>query len=814
MRNEQGIIENKEFGKFTLLEHMGKGGVASVYRAIDNQAGNIVAIKIFSPDEKRGADRIRKLRDREVRMLISIQHPNVVKYYESGDVVLDGERCFYYTMEFVENSLLARMQKPDAFSLADKVYILRQCANALQAIHHQGIVHRDIKPGNILLDQSPTGAIHVKVTDLGIAKHVSETDIVREETSKRVPGTPKYLSPEQIRLQPVDGRADVFSLGVVAYELLTGKQPFKAETSEEYVKANLRQAHRPAHHVQPEVPEWLSPLLDKMLAKEREERYDSDTLARDLELAYQHMVSNAPLVEPHNPDSVFYVPPAPEPGEAKKELPRKRVPVRNLAVAAFILVGAICTFAMWPQIPPPPPGPQPLPPPAELSNAAALKQANELAILGRRWKALALLRRVNLAELSDEQSKEWQRICELVQSSLAQEYYDGAMDLIRAGRLPEAEVALQRMEQFCTFAPQTADLRKAIETARERVKVNERWDASVNYLKRTVRDGKFEEAITEAEKLLGDVVGDAKKEAEVQALILSAVNKWGQALAMGQPDREHIERYREFANRFRGERWAEGKVEDYEDALTLKLGDYYNGIRDYVKAREIYEKLWNAGGAHAAEAKKKLDAILSSGDLPPVEIVPTSQTVEREGFASKAVWWPLVPDGGRQELVERVVQMVQVGGTPARRNVLTTMRPLRSVEGFHVGVKFRMRIEQPDKVQKAAAGIWVGDKIGNQVAFYFNGKDYEVYHRYLSGGKFLEGSAPVKPGFGDETRTAHELSMRYQFDLEKLVVSLDGKDVKDYTKVELGAFQCQVFLEVAGEGECKAAFQDVFIRKP
>ncbi len=219
-------MEYPELGKFTLLDHMGKGGVANVYRATDNEAGNIVAVKIFEPSEDRPSGVVCNLRDREVRMLISVQHPNVVKYYEMGAV----DDVFYYAMEFVENSLLKRMRKGDAFSVADKIHILRQTCNALQAIHHQGIVHRDVKPGNILLDEAPNGAIHVKITDLGIAKHVSETDIVREDPSRRVPGTPKYLSPEQIQLKPVDGRADIFSLGVVAYELLTGQQRIVAST--------------------------------------------------------------------------------------------------------------------------------------------------------------------------------------------------------------------------------------------------------------------------------------------------------------------------------------------------------------------------------------------------------------------------------------------------------------------------------------------------------------------------------------------------------------------------------------------------------
>ena len=212
-------MDANQLGKFTLLEHMGKGGVGSVYRAVSSEDGAIVAIKVFESGPDRPPEMSRKLRDREVRMLVAVQHPNIVQFREVGQLGDD----YYYAMEFVENSLLKRMRGGNDFDLADKVLILRQSASALAAIHHMGIVHRDIKPGNMLLDQDPSGAIRVKLTDLGIAKNVSETDIVREQMPTRVPGTPKYLSPEQIRLQAVDGRTDVFSLGVVADELITGR---------------------------------------------------------------------------------------------------------------------------------------------------------------------------------------------------------------------------------------------------------------------------------------------------------------------------------------------------------------------------------------------------------------------------------------------------------------------------------------------------------------------------------------------------------------------------------------------------------------
>ncbi|MFO8007850.1 MAG: serine/threonine-protein kinase [Candidatus Brocadiia bacterium] len=295
-------MKPRQFGPYTLLEHMGKGGMGSVYRASEGEGGRIVAVKVFESGEDREPETSRKLRDREVRMLVSVQHPNIVKFFESGQVDDD----YYYTMEFVARSLPDLMRSDRELSIVSVVHVLRQTASALGAIHHQAVVHRDIKPANVLLDEDPGGALHVKLTDLGIAKNVSEPDIVREQTRRAIPGTPRFLSPEQIKQEPLDGRSDVFSLGIVAYELLSGSRPFTAEDSTGYLRANLRQQQRPVSELNPKVPPFLNRMVQKMLAKKREERYDSETLARDLELVHQHLISQAPLVERANPASIFY----------------------------------------------------------------------------------------------------------------------------------------------------------------------------------------------------------------------------------------------------------------------------------------------------------------------------------------------------------------------------------------------------------------------------------------------------------------------------------------------------------------------------
>ncbi len=443
-------MECREFGKFTLLNLMGKGGVGSVYRANDNEAGIVLAIKIFEPSRHRRPGMVRKLRDREVRMLISIQHPNVVKYYDCGEV---GDAC-YYTMEFVEDSLHRHMHDRAELALPDKIHVMRQVCNALQAIHHQGIVHRDIKPPNILLDQAPNGAFHVKVTDLGIAKRVSEMkdDVRKEQKSSRVPGTPKYLSPEQIRLKPVDGRADVFSLGIAAYELLAGDPPFRAKDTNGYLRANLNDEPPAVHRVNEAIPSFMSPVVKKMLAKDRDERYDSDTLARDMELMYQHLISDAPLIESKNPDSVFYVPEVPREAETvKRTWPKPDWRQffgwpQAAAITLAIGVASAYTLLFWPDMPalPEREAPPQLGVERDLTAHEALEEAEMHMQESFDWLALNLLENIDAGELDSERTERWRTLLEAAHNALAEPFLDNAQAALQAGELPEAQAALQR----------------------------------------------------------------------------------------------------------------------------------------------------------------------------------------------------------------------------------------------------------------------------------------------------------------------------------------------------------------------------------
>ncbi len=803
-------MQHREFGQFTLLDHMGKGSVASVYRAKDNRTGTTVAVKVFESSEERPPEVVRKLREREVRMLISVQHPNVVKYYESGSV---GD-SYYYTMEFVENSLLKRMRKGEDWELADRIHILRQTCNALQAIHHQGIVHRDVKPGNILLDEAPSGAIHVKVTDLGIAKHVSETDIVREQFPRRVPGTPKYLSPEQIRLRSVDGRADIFSLGVVAYELLSGQVPFSAETTEEFLEANIRQDPRPVHHVNADVPPFLSQLVEKMLAKDREERYDADTLARDLELTYQHLVSSAPLVEENNPDSIFYVLPAPEvPAEATA--PSAAVRWRWAIAVALVLMGAAFGYALRPDFPKVRPEGEPidLSSARTLSAAEALEEARELFGTDQRWRALALLRNLDPAGLEEPQLVRCKDLSRRLQNALARGPYEQATESLRLGRLTETEIVLQEMKQFFPEADLTRRLSAALEQRRELIEAEKLWRRRLDGLRELAEAGSFKEAFGTAAELL-DQAASKERRTELQRIIVRSLNGWQAALLRAEPRPGQIEECAEMVERYLQRDWAADRLRDMRAELYFRLSRHYRRLGDVERELEtlalIEERYGGTEFAHAArEARGR---VFRDARLGAIDIESLSRRLRTDGFKGVA-WFSQVPEGGEQRTSDGTLFMVQAGGRGERVNLRQTLRPLRSNPGFRLSVKFRMKVGEADAPKVCAAGMLMRDRQGNRVAIAFDGADYSVSRRWVRGGQVITGSSAVREAFGDEEGAWHLMEMRYEFDLSRLRVFLDGEPVAEH-RVELDDCRVGVFVRVTGQGACEAEFRDIICGLP
>jgi len=255
---------------FRLEALIGKGGMARVYKARQLSIGRFVAVKILSPDlaaDKAFVERFL----REARSAGRLNHPNIVQAIDVGEA--DGRH--YFAMELVEGrSLVTLRRQRGTLDETEALDVVRQIAGALVYAHERHIIHLDVKPGNIMI----TTDGQAKLADFGLARHVTEVE--EGEGKKRVFGTPRYMSPEQIAASShLDGRSDIFSLGVVLYETLTGVSPFMAESKQAIIRNVRRGVVRPVREIRSDVSEHIERIVGKMMARDLGERYQT---ARDL----------------------------------------------------------------------------------------------------------------------------------------------------------------------------------------------------------------------------------------------------------------------------------------------------------------------------------------------------------------------------------------------------------------------------------------------------------------------------------------------------------------------------------------------------
>ncbi len=270
----------QRFGHFELLKQIGAGGMGDVYLATDLVAGRKAALKLLPLHFTSDPHRLQRFKQ-EARVVVALNHPNIVTVYEIGE----NDSTHYIASELIEGETLRQRLTRGPLALDEALEIAIQVASALSATHEAGIVHRDIKPENIML--RPDG--YVKVLDFGIAKlaepqasagvTIEESRGLLDPGISSIAGTTRYMSPEQLRGEPVTHSSDIWSLGVVCYEMVTGRSPFAATSSEEVIKAILTEEPAPLTSGKGAASVALQPVISRMLRKPPGQRQQS---AREL----------------------------------------------------------------------------------------------------------------------------------------------------------------------------------------------------------------------------------------------------------------------------------------------------------------------------------------------------------------------------------------------------------------------------------------------------------------------------------------------------------------------------------------------------
>ena len=250
---------------YEIVEVIGRGGMGTVLKARDPKLERLVAVKVLNPELAASSPaRLRFLQ--EARSAASVTHDHVVTIHavdDSGDVP-------FLVMEYVVGASLADViQQRGSLPLEEVLRIGMQVSSGLAAAHALGLVHRDIKPSNILLENCVT---RVKITDFGLVRVMHEAQLTQTDA---VAGTPQYMSPEQATGEKVDHRSDLFSLGCVMYAMCTGRSPFRAETPIAVLRRVCEDTPRPIQETNPEIPDWLAAIIDRLLAKRPEDRFQS-----------------------------------------------------------------------------------------------------------------------------------------------------------------------------------------------------------------------------------------------------------------------------------------------------------------------------------------------------------------------------------------------------------------------------------------------------------------------------------------------------------------------------------------------------------
>jgi len=343
MAPDEGRLLNK---RYQLLERFGSGGMALIYRGRDTLLGRYVAIKILRDDQEHGADFDRQFQN-EARAAANLSHPNIVTVYDYG---LDDGVPFI-VMEFVPGTdLKSLLRKRGRFSVEAGIPLMVQACAGIGYAHRAGLVHCDVKPHNMLV----TPDDRLKVTDFGIARALATLNPA--ERADVVWGSPQYFSPEQASGHAPSPASDVYSLGVVSYELLTGTLPFTAANADELARMHLEAKPVPPSEYVPDLPEALEEIILKVLSKEPSARYrTADQLGRVLMKfgTQRGLPADVTPVPIPRDDAVPDLSMAPAMPPVRQAVPVDEEPINidwvsvGLGLLALLAVGGLLPFWLW-----------------------------------------------------------------------------------------------------------------------------------------------------------------------------------------------------------------------------------------------------------------------------------------------------------------------------------------------------------------------------------------------------------------------------------------------------------------------------------
>ena len=312
----------KRIGRYEIKSEIGRGGMATVYRAFDPFFERDVAIKIL-PKEFLHDPQFRVRFDREAKTIASLEHPSIVPLYDFGEE--DGQP--YIVIRLMTGGTLANRLQHGPLPISDIVNLISLVASALDAAHSRGIIHRDLKPGNILLDQYGS----VFLSDFGIARLAEAgSPTITGLTGSAIIGTPIYMSPEQIQGEKIDGRSDIFALGVILFHMLTGQLPYKTDTPTQAIMANILEPVPSVLNLRPDLPPGCEDVVQKALVKDRDKRFaTAGEMAIALQAAIYGEINGIPLYPLGQPLQSSFL----------KKPPIFPVFLRNWAIVLYGIIG-------------------------------------------------------------------------------------------------------------------------------------------------------------------------------------------------------------------------------------------------------------------------------------------------------------------------------------------------------------------------------------------------------------------------------------------------------------------------------------------